>query len=453
LGLTLLSKKTYLSVYVSYSCIYASFAYTDEETEKQHLLKDKSLLFPRIDGFSSDDLLDFWMSYFKGLEEKWGINILDRVKVVNGNVVLNFKVGCKVGVLRSNPNYKELFASLRELSLDIKIFAVDKDFERDLLTNLAIRLDYDDILFLDLNTRFFKVGRVEKEEGDLKSNLNKVKLATYHYLSGKSKREDVPFLLELFNGVKYKTFLSKHISSNFLSNIWGNFLLSPALQSNSLLFKDFVRSYITAQLLSLCSDSPRLNKDFGVKPFKNLLWVTGDLLDIPEFKETLISIIDGLELRGTFDLVFDKDDLIHTFGKTFCLGEKSDEIDLEAEVFLPKFTKVFAPDLDLKPDMKKVVFNGTLFDTKSKSIDVFAPSLELTEIKIKSPKTMYLEGTFIKKAYIEGYGKFFEFRCAKDEILWEKIILDCRVKPVIYGPDAKANNIKFNMWLSGESYS
>jgi len=84
---------------------------------------------------------------------------------------------------------------------------------------------------------------------------------------------------------------------------------------------------------------------------------------------------------------------------------------------------------------------------------VFGMSSEFTEINIKSPETMYLEGRFIKNAYVEGYRKLFEFYCVNNDIYWEKIILDCRVKPVVYGPDAKANEIKFNMWLSGESYS
>lgn len=453
MGTVDLSKKTFLSVYISYDCVYANFVNLSSNRQSLEIYKDKSVLSYNIAEFSSNVMLEFWMSYFKSLERKWGIQFLEKPKFSNGRIVLNLKVNCKVGILRSNPSYKKIFSSLREFSLDIKPYASDTTFEKDLLTDLAIFLDYDDVILLDLNSRFFKISRVEKEEGDLKGSLDKVKLPSYRFVSEKNKWEDLPVLLELLNGPKYKTFLSKHLSSNFLSNIWGNFLLKPVLETNSVLLKDFIRSYITIQLLALCSDSSKLNKDFGVKPYNNLLWLTGDLINLTSFKELLLSVIDGLELRGTFDVALDKSGLIHTLGRTFCLGEKSDDIELTSESFLPSFTKVFAPDLDLKPDVRKVIFSGTLFDTKDKSIDVFATSSELTEINIKNPKTTYLEGAFIKRAYIEGYTKPFDLRCSMEEIIWEKILFDCRVKPVIYGPDVKANSIKFNMWLSGESYS
>jgi hypothetical protein len=78
------------------------------------------------------------------------------------------------------------------------------------------------------------------------------------------------------------------VPSNFISNIWGNFLLNPSLENKSELLQDFVRSYITVQLLSLSSENSQVNRDFGVRPGKSLIWITGDLLSIPEFRKLLL---------------------------------------------------------------------------------------------------------------------------------------------------------------------
>ena len=141
MGLTRLSRKTFLSIYISHSCVYANFAYTNGDNKRQEILRDKSLIVGDFEGLLKSDFVDFWLSYFKSLEQKWNLKILEKPKVENGSVVIDFNVGCKVALLRSNPNYKLLFSSLRDFSLDIRLFAADKDFERDLLNNLAIFLN------------------------------------------------------------------------------------------------------------------------------------------------------------------------------------------------------------------------------------------------------------------------------------------------------------------------
>ncbi len=459
MGTTTFSQNAYLTIYVSYNFAYANLAYVDSAKNTGYILKDRSFFSNNL---VEKDLADYWLSYFQSLEKKWGWKFLNQPKVFKDGLIVSFKnfesegngvLGCKVCISKSNPNYKEIFQCLRKFSVDLKIVAYTENLDRDLLTNFSSYLEYEDVLHLDLNSRLFKIARVEKEEGNAKANLSEVKAKRYRYNSVETVWSEIPELLEVLNGTKYKSFLSKYVASNFMSNIWGNFLLNPVLKTNSELLQDFVRAYITVQLLSLCSDNPKVVKDFGVKPVKTLLWITGDLVRIPEFKKFLVAIIDGLQLRGSFDFVLDESNLLYTFGKSFSLGEKSDEIVLDRKVFLPKFTKVFAPDIDLRPDSRKVVFDGTIFSRSDKSFEVYGMSSEITEINIKNPEAMYLEGKFTKNAYIENYRKLFEFYCVNNDIYWEKIVFDCRIKPVVYGPNAKANDIKFNMWLSGESYS
>ncbi len=457
-----LSKNAFLSIYISHSFLCANLAYTDKSSDKSYFLKDKTFLPNNLKAFTNSEIVEYWLNYFKTLEKKWGWNLLEKPKVSEDGLKVNFLsfksegfgiAGCKVSVSKNNADYERIFESLRRFSLTIKIVGLSKDTDEELLGKFANTIGYEDVLLLDLHTRFFKVARAEKKETRAKKNLGNMHLLDYEHNDLKVHWGDVRELLKLLNAGKYKTFLSKHIPSNLMSNVWGNFLQNPVFKTDSELLRDFVRAYITIQLLSLCSDNPRIARDFAVKPGRNLLWLTGDLMEIPKFEELLISVIDGLQLRGVFDIVLDTNSLIYTFGKAFCLGEKSDEIFLTKETFLPKFTMVLAPDIDLKPDNRKTVFHGTLFNRKGESSDVFAMSSEITQINIKDSESMYLEGRFVKNAYLEKYRKGFEFHCLQDGISWEKIVLDCRIKPVTYGPNIRANNIKFNMWLSGEHYS
>ncbi len=458
--LSSLTKNAYLSIYISHSFLCANLAYT--EGSKGYFLKDKSFLPNNLEVFTDSEIVEYWLNYFRTLEKKWGWSLLQRPKVSTGGIKVDFLpfksegsgvFGCKVSVSKNNVNYGRIFESLRKFSLNIKILGISKDSDQQLLEKFADSLGYDDVLLMDLHSRFFKMARVEKKEDRSKKNLSNVHLLDYDFNHIKVRWGDSRELLNLLNAPKYKTFLSKHVPSNLMSNIWGNFLQSPVFKTDSELLRDFVRAYITIQLLSLCSDNPRISRDFAVKPGKNLLWLTGDLVDIPDFKELLVAIIDGLQLRGTFDIVLDADSLIYTFGKAFSMGKNSDEIFFTKEMFLPKFTMVLAPDMDLRNDSRKAVFHGTLFSRKEKSTEVFAMSSEITQITIREPEKMYLEGKFIKNAYIEKYRKGVEFQCFEDGITWEQIVLDCRIKPVTYGPNVRANNIKFNMWLSGEHYS
>jgi hypothetical protein len=454
--LPLLSKNASLSVYISQNFIYAHLAYSHYDIKRSYIFKDVSPFNRHFNDFSDTETLDFWLSYFKCLEEKWSWKIL-KDGVVKG--VTNFEnegVGvnvCQISILKSHHSYKQVFDSLRKFSLDLKLSVVDKVTDQSLFQGISSYLQYEDILFLDLNSRFFKISRLEKEDENVKKNLSNIHLEKYQFNQTKVKWTTIDNLMNVLNSTKYKAFLCKYISSNFMANIWSNFLLNPILKSSSEALEDFVRAYITIQLLSMNNDNPRVCEDFGIKPKKNLLWISGDLLRIPEFKKILVSVIDGLELKGQFDLCFDIDSLIYTFGKSFSMGINSEDMIFEKKNFLPKLTKVFIPDIDLRADQRKVIFSGNLTTLEGKSTEIYAMSSEITEVNVKDPEQMFLEGRFIRKAYVEKYERNFTLSCIKDDLYWDRIIFDGRVKPVVYGPGAKANTIKFNMWLSNEPYT
>lgn len=454
-------QNAYLSIYISHNFLCANLAYVEKDTNRSFFLKDKSFLPDNFEDLTESELFEYWLNYFRTLGKKWNWELLDPPKPSKKGLIMDMKnffaegygtSGCKISVSRNNPNYRKIFDSLRRFSLDIKIVGISRDSDRELLEKFATALGYEDVLLLDLHSRFFKLARVERKEGEVKKDLSKIHTPEYFYNNVKVRWGNIEELLELLNAGKYKTFLSKHTPSDFISNIWANFLRNPIFKSDSELLMDFIRAYITIQLLSLANENPRIAKDFGVKPTKNLLWVTGDLIEIPSFKELLVATIDGLQLQGVFDLVLDSDSLIYTFGKTFSMGEKSDEIVLTRENFLPHFTKVFVPDISVKPESRKSMFYGTLFDRGGKSLDIFAMSSEITEVSVRNPKDMYMEGRFVKDAYLEFFRKDFEIQFAENGIYWDRVILDCRAKPVTYGPNIRSNSIKFNMWLSGEQY-
>ena len=55
---------------------------------------------------------------------------------------------------------------------------------------------------------------------------------------------------------------------------------------------------------------------------------------------------------------------------------------------------------------------------------------------------------FVKGAYIKNAGEMIEFILDPEKIAIEKLFVDCRPKPVIYGPDAKTNKNKISQWFA-----
>jgi len=454
--LPLLSQNAYLSVFISQKYIYAHLAYTYYDTNSSYILKDISRLPISTRNIN---LNEFWLDYFTNLENKWGWEILSAKKVSSDKFANHLKSfedegvglrGCSFKISRDNTNSKEWIDSLREFSLDLKVSTVNKLSEKKIFGEIAYRLGYQDCIFLNLSVQSLKMYRFEENES-VSRGIGKVGSDVYDVSEAIYKWKDEEKIMEVVKGEKYLAFLKQYLNENFRYNIWANFLSKPTLYTQSATFKDFVRAYLTLQLLSISQIQNQICSDFGLKKPKNLICLTGEIIGIPEFRDLLVSIIDGFEIQGNFDFYVDYESLIYTFGSSFSKGKNAEDVIFTKDNFLPNFTKVFIPELEIKKGRRKLVFEGLLKELdKESGLNINVMSSEFTDIKIDKAYNSIFEGRLSKSAFIEHYSKDIAFECFAEGITWERVVFDCRFKPVMYGPGPRENENKFKSWFTDE---
>jgi hypothetical protein len=445
-SLSLLSKNAYLSIYVTEHFIYASLAYSHYDENEFEILRDVSL-FPI--NLADDEIFDFWLDYFENLEKLFNWNIFKKTSQTCSLKDFTDKgvgiKGCFVKIVKYHPHYKKLIKSLREFLLDVKVSAIDASRKRNLYRSITSHLEYEDCLFLDLNFNFLNVTRLTKR-------IEKGGEINFDLLESESSGLDMEEVFNMIVNGRYTPFLRKHINVDFLSNMLANFSVRPVLETDSDLFQDFVRAHIVLQLLKIFNEKSNISKDFGLKMRKNLVWITGNLSKIPNIRKLLISVIDGLQLKGAFDFCIEADGITYTFGPEFAKGVHANHMIFTKDNFLPNLARVLIPETELKAGDRQTVLTGELKkNNESNGAKIPVMSSELREILVREPHDKVFEGEFGKKTFLEGHEKRFTFQCFKDGITYNRIVFDCRFKPITYGPGPKENNLKFNVWFTSES--
>ena len=61
---------------------------------------------------------------------------------------------------------------------------------------------------------------------------------------------------------------------------------------------------------------------------------------------------------------------------------------------------------------------------------------------------LVIEGEFKNGAYmIPNREKFFGFISTPDNKKYESILVDGRIRPIVYGPDSYSNKLKLQTWI------
>jgi hypothetical protein len=449
--LPLLKKNAYLKIIVKNNAIWAHLAYVDYSSEVQYILSDYtdiSHLKRRLDDYIFME--GFWEEYFTLLEKNFGWEMMKSVdktlnriiEFQNENVGLN---GIEVLVDDNQDFLVNIFHSISQYSHDIAVRVMDTQHMRKLIGEFADRLQYDKLLYIDLDIDSFQIYIANKvQEASHRSKLP----IHYRYNEMSLNWSNEVGLIDSIKSRKLRAFLAADLDSAQLQNSWANLILHPVdvlLDPNLL---DILRSFTTVQLLSLLTDNKsKLDK---VGEGKTLIILGGKIPRLLGKKATLLALIDGLELYGNFDVAWDNECKILAYAISAAERTESRDIVIGSNEILSGLTKVFISELKSKKAVDKVIFSGSMNsqDYPMEKIVVLGNTFEMVNIKNKVNKVIF-EGKFEDSVYIPALpeGKV-DFISSPQGIKYENILIDSRLRPIIYGTDSYKNKLKINKWLN-----
>jgi hypothetical protein len=213
---------------------------------------------------------------------------------------------------------------------------------------------------------------------------------------------------------------------------------------------DIVRSFTTVQLLSILNDNRSKLK--GIASGSTLLVVGGKIPRLLGKKMTLLSLIDGLELYGDFDVIWDNECKILSYGVSASEGTESSDIVIGKNEVISPVTKVFVPELKSGKVKDKVIFsaNITSQDYKTEKVLVLGDTFKFVEIDNRVNKVI-VEGKFEKSVYLPNLkDQKIEFISSPKGTQIDTILIDSRLRPIVYGADSYRNKLKINKWLNAD---
>jgi hypothetical protein len=255
------------------------------------------------------------------------------------------------------------------------------------------------------------------------------------------------------------SFRTEEVRKKIFEQSWLNYVNSGIMYTSSASIKDFLRSLITVKLLALLkkkegisgfgSNFTKVGKD-EVLLSESALVLTGNLIGIMDFKNIILSLLDGMQLDGHLDLFIDEHKELLTFGESYFYGVNSNDIILNRAVAIPEPYKLIVPIVPR--EKSKLVLNGRVSSAEAGQTELHAVSGGIREVELEpyvGIKT-YLEFKLMNGASFEDLGSRVEFYLDPDRLSYKSLLIDTRIKPVVYGPEPKKNKMRVEEWFSNE---
>ena len=438
-GLPILQKNAYISVLIKDNGLYANLAYTDYSNDTVYILHDYTDLYPlkrKLDDHIFG--IKFWEEYFNALEKKWDWDIVERsdnrfLKFLDFQGEFSGVTGIKVLIDDNQKFFRKIYDSLKEFSNEIALRVVDDTHIKELFELLSNKLQYDDMLLLDLDLPEFSVYRYKAGE----------------FSKGMISWQNETGLIDSIKNSKVKALMSVDVSMDEIMNKYANFVLRPQRQINDPILADILRAFCIVQNLTIYNENKKKLFGVGWQEQNTAIFVTGRLIEVMPLKNILLSLIDGFELLGDFDLYIDRKGLIYSYGRSMSLGKESSDVILGRHEILPKAIKVYLPELHTKKSKNKVIFQGSFSSMGFDREELFAINPEISIFNIPSTEEKVIfDGKFVNSAdMVNGDGSKLSFVSSWESTLYDKVVVDARIKPVIYGPNVYANRNKFKNWF------
>lgn len=424
-------------------------AYADYRIGRSYVLSDTLEIGEVFDLYSKQ----FWIDYFNSLEETFNWNVFrgGSGEIVEFSSEGSGITGITATIVDRGFSSQNLISALREFSSDISVRMAGQGYIKEILEGIAEKLGYDDIVWADLNLMDFTVYRLSKDKE--KRTLNIPIKRSYALSEGKVRWSSKPKLMEAIRSAKLKAFLTMDNPSRRIANLWANFVLSQPSRTSSEPVSDLVRAYSTVQLLSITNDNGEKFSNIGSLVDGTALFLTGDLINVLPTSHLVMTLLDGLEIRGGTDIFVDRTGLIYTVGKNYSEGVRTTGFIASAPDIFEEVYRVLVPEIEGKTNERKVIFTGKVNSESGKESDIFAVAPEFSQVKLDfEVNRLSIEGTFIKGAYLDNYGEKISFISNPDKVKYRSLIIDGRYKPVVYGPSPKANRAKINEWFDEKTW-
>lgn len=452
--LPILKKNAYLTLLIKDNHIFANLAYTDFIAQKTYILSDTTDLSPLK--FRMDDIVfnrEFWFEYFDSLEKVFDWDIVDRqwkgiFKIVDFQDEEEGVSGIKVLVDDNQPFFNVIYSSLKEFSKDIALRVVDDKYMKGILEGLRNRLGYEDILWVDIDLSNFTVYR-SRERVSSSGIFSKERKREREFLTSKISWSSEIGLIDSIKSSKLQAFLSLESNSDNIIDRWANFVVQTPDYISDPNVEDILRSFITIQNLSIFESNREKFEAFGRG--NSAIFVTGKLAKVIDKRDLLLALIDGFELEGMFDLLLDKDNRVVSYGRNLIEASYSEDMLVIKGDVLPSVCKVVIPQINVSMGRNKVIFSGKIVSQDFEQIDIYAinPNLEILNIPYKSNKVV-VEGSLKNGAVLTHYTTTdVSFISAHEGVIYDSLVVDCRIRPIVYGPKSKDNKIKLQNWSNG----
>ena len=451
--LPLLKKNAYLKVLVKDNAIWSHLAYTDFSNDVQYILSDYtdiSHLKRRLEDYIVME--KFWKEYFQRLEENFGWKIFESLDE-NLNRLITFKdenvglSGVQVYVDDNQSFITNIFQSISQYSHDIAVRVMNTSYIHKLIGKLSEKLKYQQVIYIDLDINSFQIHKVDRE----KRINRKDKLPNqYNYEDIIQHWSNEIGLIDSIKNHKLRAFLTCNLDNQNIQNKWANLILHPVdvLLDPDLI--DIVRSFTTVQLLSLLNDNRSKLKDIGNG--STLLLIGGKIPRLLGKKITLLTLIDGLELYGDFDVIWDNECKLLSYGISVSEGTESSDIVIGKNEIISPITKVFVPELKTGKAKDKVIFSANINsqDYQKEKIIVLGDTFKFIDIENRINKVI-IEGKFEKNVYLPNLkNQKTEFISSPKGTQIDTILIDSRLRPIVYGADSYRNKLKINKWLNAD---
>ncbi len=452
--LPILKKNAYLTLLIKDNHIFANLAYTDFSAQKTYMLSDTVDLSPLK--FRMDDIVfnkAFWSEYFDSLEKNFEWNFVDR----NWQGVFKVKDfddegvgvnGVKVLIDDNQPFFNRIYLSLKDFSKDIALRVVDDLFMRNLLEGLRTRLGYTDLIWTDLDLSHFTVYRA-KEKTSSSGIFSKEKVLGSEFLVSKTNWSSEIALIDSVKNSKLEAFLSIESSSDEVLNKWANFVVNTPDYISDPIIEDILRSFLTIQNLSIKENNREKFESMGRK--NSAIVITGKLPKLIKRRELLLSIIDGFELEGIFDIFVDPEHRIVSYGRNLVLASDSDEIMVIKGDVLPCASKLLIPEINQSKGRNKILFSGKIVSQDFEQREIYAlnPNFEIFSIP-KVLNKVIIEGELKNGAVFTHFPSTeISFISTHGGLRYDSLVVDCRIRPVVYGPRPRDNKDKLQTWNNG----
>ncbi len=452
--LPMLNKNAYLTLLIKDNFIYANLAYSDITSQKTYILSDSTDLSPlkfRLDDLSFSK--DFWYEYFDSLEKIFDWDIVDRTyegifKIKNFEKEEIGVSGIKVIVDDNQPFFKNILISLKEFSNDIALKILDNRQFEVLIEGLVNRLGYNDVIWIDLDISHFSIYR-KKNIHTSSSIFSKAASNEIGFSTFKIDWGNEIGLIDFIKSSKIQSFLSSDSSSEDISNKWANLIAHNCEYILDPVLRDLLRAFTTLQLLSIKhQNKERLGDMIGRN---TAIFVSGNIPKLLTKRELLFSLIDGLELEGVIDLYIDNENKMLTFGKSMIEKEQSEDIVVFRGDVLPNAFKILIPEVSSQ-GKNKIIFSGKVSSQNVAERDIYGLGSVLQILKIpQMGEKVIVEGDLKNGAVFSHFtSNRIEFMSSRNTLTFEYLVIDGRHRPIVYGPSAQNNRIKFKVWGDGD---